>query len=189
MDDSIEELTRKRVAYHPPPQRTDMSRRLDLTVETGTIQPPQTAAESLILQQHRWKTMKRKDAWSEHHSVWNIDRGRCNSENCPGRKRTTTKEAYMDPMIPDINVWNAVLNLEGIHTLVLILVTVLLEIAMINLYHNKYHGKEVEAPQLLREAYYRVQHHLLPSHYLSVRVQTHILQEYCEETYRITRSV
>ena len=93
MDDSIEELTRKRVAYHPPPQRTDMSRRLDLTVETGTIQPPQTAAESLILQQHRWKTMKRKDAWSEHHSVWNIDRGRCNSENCPGRKRTTTQEA------------------------------------------------------------------------------------------------
>ena len=96
----------------------------------------------------------------------------------------------IDPMIPDTkNAWNAVLNLEGIHTLVLILVTVLLEIAMINLYHNKYHGKEVEAPQLLREAYYRVQHHLLPSHYLSVRVQTHILQEYCEETYRITRSV
>ena len=76
--------------------------------------------------------MKRKDAWSEHHSVCNIDRGRCNWENCPGRKRTTTKEAYIDLiMIPDINVWNAVLNLEGINTLVLILVTVLLEIAMI----------------------------------------------------------
>ena len=53
--------------YHPPlqqdlhnvfdwnegtKQRTDMSRRLDLAVETGTIQPPETAAESLTMQQH-----------------------------------------------------------------------------------------------------------------------------------------
>ena len=77
MDEAIEELTysllqggdgiRKRSAYHPPPQRdlqyvfdrnggtkqrTDLSRRLDLAVETGTIQPPETAAESLTMQQH-----------------------------------------------------------------------------------------------------------------------------------------
>ena len=77
MDDAIEELTysllqggdgvRKRAAYHPPPQRdllyvfdwnggtkqrTDMSRRLDLAVEEGTIQPPEIAAETLTMQRH-----------------------------------------------------------------------------------------------------------------------------------------
>ena len=77
MDDAIEELTysllqggdgiRKRAAYHPPPQRdlryvfdrnggtkqrTDMEQRLDHAVETGTIQPPETAVESLTMQQH-----------------------------------------------------------------------------------------------------------------------------------------
>ena len=56
---------RKRAAYHPPPQRdlryvfnrnggskqrTDMSRQLDLAVEQGTIQPPETAVESLTMQ-------------------------------------------------------------------------------------------------------------------------------------------
>ena len=56
------------MAYHPPPQkdlqyvfnhndggtkqRTDMDRRLDLAVETGTIQPLEIAAESLTIQRH-----------------------------------------------------------------------------------------------------------------------------------------
>ena len=75
MDIAVEELThsllqggegvQKRVTYHPPPQRdlmfafnqnggtkrrTDMDRRFDLAVETGTIQPPETAVESLTMQ-------------------------------------------------------------------------------------------------------------------------------------------
>ena len=41
------------------------------------------------------------------------------------------QKKLIDPMIPDINVLNAVFNLEGISTFVMILVTVLLEIAMI----------------------------------------------------------
>ena len=102
MDDAIEELThsllqggdniRRRAAYHPPPQRnlqyvfdqnggtkqrTDMSRRLDLAVEEGTIQPPEIAAESLTMQQHRLKTQKRKYAWLEHHSHCTVKRGKC----------------------------------------------------------------------------------------------------------------
>ena len=75
MDKAIEELTysllqggggvRKRAGYHPPPQRdlqdvfdwnggtkqqTDMEQRLDHAVESGTIQPPETAVESLTMQ-------------------------------------------------------------------------------------------------------------------------------------------
>ena len=75
MDEAVEELThsllqasdnvRRRAAFHPPAQRdlqyvfdrnggtkkrTDMSRRLDLAVEQGTIQPPETAVESLTMQ-------------------------------------------------------------------------------------------------------------------------------------------
>ena len=41
------------------------------------------------------------------------------------------QKKLIDPMIPDINVLNAVLNLEGIIIFATILVTVLLEIAMI----------------------------------------------------------
>ena len=77
MDEAVEELThsllqggdgvRKRAAYHPPAQRdlqsvfdrnggtkrrTDMERRFDLAVEEGTIQPPETAVESLTMQRH-----------------------------------------------------------------------------------------------------------------------------------------
>ena len=77
MDEAIEELThsllqvgdnvRKRAPYHPPPQRdllyvfdrnggtkqrTDLSRRLDRAVETGTIQSQETAVESLTMQRH-----------------------------------------------------------------------------------------------------------------------------------------
>ena len=117
MDDAIEELTysllqagegvRKRSAYHPPPQRdlqyvfdrnggtkqrTDLSRRLDLAVETGTIQPAATAVETIAVQRARFNRRKRKYPWLEHHSMCNTDRGRCNWENCPGRTRTT-KEA------------------------------------------------------------------------------------------------
>ena len=120
MDDAIEELThsllqggegvRKRAAYHPPPQRdlrsvfdqnggtkqrTDLERRLDLAVETGTIQLAATAVESvesITVQRARFNRRKRKYSWLEHHSVCNIYRGRCNWENCPGRTRTT-KEA------------------------------------------------------------------------------------------------
>ena len=117
MDEAIEELTysllqagegvRKRSAYHPPPQRdlqyvfdrnggtkqrTDLSRRLDLAVETGTIQPAATAVETIAVQRARFNRRKRKYAWLEHHSMCSKDRGRCNWENCPGRTRTT-KEA------------------------------------------------------------------------------------------------
>ena len=112
MDEAIEELThsllqagdnvRRRAAYHPPPQRdlqyvfdrnggtkqrTDLSRRLDLAVEEGTIQPPATAVESLTMQRHRFNTRKRKYAWLEHHSKCTVKRGKCKWEECPGRDR------------------------------------------------------------------------------------------------------
>ena len=92
MDDAIEELTysllqggdgvRKRAAYHPPPQRdlqyvfdrnggtkqgTNLERRLDRAVETGTIQPDD-AVESIEVQRARFNRRKRKYAWLEHHS-------------------------------------------------------------------------------------------------------------------------
>ena len=69
-----------------------MERQLDRAVETGTIQPPETAVESLTMQRHQFNTRKRKYAWLEHHSMCNKYRGRCNWENCPERKQTT-KEA------------------------------------------------------------------------------------------------
>ena len=64
---------RKQAAYHPPPQRdlqyvfnrnggtkqrTDMSRRLDHAVETGTIQPPRTAVESIAVQRAQFNRRK-----------------------------------------------------------------------------------------------------------------------------------
>ena len=88
--------------YHPPPQRdlqyvfdrnggtkqrTDLSRRLDLAVEEGTIQPAATAVESLTMQRHRFKTRKRKYAWLEHHSKCTVKRGKCKWEECPGWDR------------------------------------------------------------------------------------------------------
>ena len=117
MDEAVEELThsllqggdsvQKQVAYHPPPQRdlqnvfnrnggtkqrTDMERRLDLAVEQGTLQPPETSIESLTMQRHQFNTRKKKYTWLEHHSVCNKDHGRCNWEKCPGWNQTT-KEA------------------------------------------------------------------------------------------------
>ena len=118
MDGSIdEELTysllqgggdvQKRVAYHPPPQKdlhyvfdwnggtkqqTDMEQQLDLAVEPGTIQWPETVVESITVQRARFNRRKRKYAWLEHHSVCNTDCRRCNWEKLPGRTQTT-KEA------------------------------------------------------------------------------------------------
>ena len=88
---------RRRVAYHLPPQRdlmfmfdcnggtkqwTDTEQKLERAVETGTIQPPETAVESLTIQRFRFNTRKRKYSWIEHHSVCNKDRGRCNHYFC-----------------------------------------------------------------------------------------------------------
>tara|TARA_B110001450_G_scaffold216698_1_gene210366 strand:+ start:408 stop:791 length:384 start_codon:yes stop_codon:yes gene_type:complete len=122
MDEAVKELThslsqggegvRKQSAYHPPPQqdlmlafhqnggtkqRTDMDIRFDLAVETGTIQPPETAVESWT-RQHFFNSIHEKEnsyAWLEHHSVGNQDHGRGNWKNCPrGRQRTTTNKAH-----------------------------------------------------------------------------------------------
>ena len=68
-------------------QRTDMERRLDHAVESGTIQPPETAVESLTMQRHRFNTRKRKYAWLEHHSKCTVKRGKCKWEECPGLRR------------------------------------------------------------------------------------------------------
>ena len=68
-------------------QRTDMERRLDHAVESGTIQPPETAVESLTMQRHRFNTRKRKYAWLEHHSKCTVKRGKCKWEECPGLSR------------------------------------------------------------------------------------------------------
>ena len=116
MDEAIEELTysllqggdnvRKQAPYHPPPQRdllcvfdqnggtkqgTRLERRFDLAVEEGTIQPPETAVESLTMQRHRFNTRKRKYAWLEHHSKCTVKRGKCKWEQCPGWKRDDLK--------------------------------------------------------------------------------------------------
>ena len=48
-----------------------------------------------------------------------------------GGNKEQQQKKLIYPMIPGINVLNAVLNLKGISTFVMILVTVLLEIAMI----------------------------------------------------------
>ena len=64
-----------------------MERRLDHAVETGTIQPPQTAVESIAVQRARFNRRKRKYAWLEHHSRCTVKRGKCKWEQCPGRDR------------------------------------------------------------------------------------------------------
>ena len=115
MDEAVEELThsllqgggsvRKRAAFHPPPQRdlqyvfdqnggtkqrTDLERRLDLAVETGTIQLAATAVESvesITVQRARFNRRKRKYTWLEHHSCCTVKRGKCKWEQCPGRDR------------------------------------------------------------------------------------------------------
>ena len=95
MNDAIEELShsllqvqgsdhvRKRAAYQLPPQkelqyvfdcngdtklRSDMSKQLDFSVETGTIQPAETAEKSLTVQCFQFNTQKKKYALLEHHS-------------------------------------------------------------------------------------------------------------------------
>ena len=112
MDDANEELTyffflfcgdiRRRAAYHPPPERdlryvfdqnggtkqgTRLERRLDLAVETGTIQPAATAVESIPVQRARFNRRKRKYTWLEHHSRCTVKRGKCKWEDCPGWNR------------------------------------------------------------------------------------------------------
>ena len=112
MDEAVEELTysllqggggvRRRAAYHPPAQRdlqyvfdrigevkqrTDMDRWFDLAAEEGTIQPAAAAVESVTVQRARFNGRKRKHAWLEHHSRYTVKRGKCKWEQCPGRDR------------------------------------------------------------------------------------------------------
>ena len=50
-------------------QGTNLERRLDRAVETGTIQPAATAVETIAVQRARFNRRKRKYAWLEHHSM------------------------------------------------------------------------------------------------------------------------
>ena len=80
------QANRKRVAYHPPlqrdlqyvfdqnggtKQRTDMERRLDLAMETRTIQTD-NAVERITVQRARFNRRKRNYIWLEHHSLCTV---------------------------------------------------------------------------------------------------------------------
>ena len=67
--------------------RSDMSKQLDFSVETGTIQPAETAEESLTVQCFQFNTQKKKYALLEHHSCCIVKQGRCKWEKCPGCNR------------------------------------------------------------------------------------------------------
>ena len=103
-------------AYHPPAQRdlrsvfdrnggtkqrTDMERRFDLAVKEGTIQPPETAVESLTMQRHRFNTRKRKYAWLEHHSKCTVKRSKCKWEECPGLRRDNLTDRGKAVRVPN----------------------------------------------------------------------------------------
>ena len=95
-----------RKAYHPPPQRGDLTyvfdnnggitmrsntkRRYNKQVQVGELAVAATSSESIQQQHHRFITNKRKFVWMAHHSLVQETPGRCKWEDCPGKKRKLT---------------------------------------------------------------------------------------------------